>query len=386
LRILIVGAGFTGAVVARELAEAGLASLVIDERSHVAGNCYTARDRQTGVLVHRYGPHIFHTNDERVWSYVTRFADMKPYVNRVKAVVHGRVYSLPINLHTINQFFGTAMSPDEARAFIESRRAKEITNPRTFEEQALSMIGREIYEAFFLGYTRKQWGVDPSRLPASILKRLPVRFNYDDNYFAHRHQGMPADGYTELVLNLLRHPSIEVRTACAFETLGRAESFRHIVYTGPLDRYFGFAHGRLGYRTLDFEAEYGVGDVQGTAVMNYCDEAVPYTRVSEHKHFSPWEAAALERTVVFREYSRGAGPQDIPYYPLHLVDDRRLLARYVERAADEAGVTFAGRLGTYSYLDMDVTIGRALDTAAQLVSCLECGSGPPSFVHRPAVD
>jgi UDP-galactopyranose mutase len=386
LRVLIVGAGFTGAVVARELAEAGLPSLVIDERSHVAGNCHTARDRQTGVLVHQYGPHIFHTNDDRVWAYVNRFAEIKPYVNRVKAVVRGRVYSLPINLHTINQFFGTAMSPDEARAFIESRRVKEITNPHTFEEQALAMIGREMYEAFLLGYTRKQWGVDPSRLPASILKRLPLRFNYDDNYFAHRHQGIPAQGYTELVHNLLRHSSIEVRTACAFETLGRTESFRHIVYSGPLDRYFGFAHGRLGYRTLDFEAEYGMGDAQGTAVMNYCDETVPYTRISEHKHFSPWEAASLEETVIFREYSRGAVPDDIPYYPLHLVDDRRLLGIYVERAEREAGVTFTGRLGTYSYLDMDATIGRALDTAAHLVSCLEHQSQPPIFVHYPPMD
>ena len=218
MRILIVGAGFTGAVVARELAEAGLASLVIDERWHVAGNCHTARDPRTGVLLHRYGPHIFHTNDDRVWAYVTRFAEMKPYVNRVKAVVRGRVYSLPINLHTINQFFGTKMSPEQARVFIEQRRVKEITKPCTFEEQALSMVGREIYEAFFLGYTRKQWGVDPSRLPASILKRLPMRFNYEDNYFSHRNQGMPAEGYTELVHNILRHPLIEVRTECAFES------------------------------------------------------------------------------------------------------------------------------------------------------------------------
>ena len=248
------------------------------------------------------------------------------------------------------------------------------------------MVGREIYEAFFLGYTRKQWGVHPSRLPASILKRLPLRFNYDDNYFAHRHQGMPAAGYTELVHNILRHPLIEVRTECVFQTLNRAEPFRHIVYSGPLDRYFGFAHGRLGYRALDFEALYGRGDVQGTAVMNYCDEAVPYMRVCEHKHFSPWEAAALDGTVLIREYSRAARLEDIPYYPLHLIDDRQLLARYVERAAHEAGVTFAGRLGTYSYLDMDATIGRALDTAAHLISCLGRGKEPPSFVHRPPAE
>ena len=267
MRALIVGAGFTGAVVARALADAGFPALVIDERSHVAGNCHTERDQRTGVLLHRYGPHIFHTDNDRVWQYVSRFAEMKPYANRVKAVVRGRVYSLPINLHTINQFFGTMFSPDEARAFIESRREKGITDPQTFEQQALSMVGREIYEAFFLGYTRKQWNVDPSQLPASILKRLPLRFNYDDNYFSHRYQGMPAKGYTELVQSILRHQLIETRIGCAFEGLNGSERFRHIVYSGPLDRYFGFAHGRLGYRTLDFDAEYRVGDAQGTAVI-----------------------------------------------------------------------------------------------------------------------
>jgi UDP-galactopyranose mutase len=386
MRTLIVGAGFTGAVIARELAERHYPSLVIDQRSHVGGNCHTEHDRRTGIMVHVYGPHIFHTDREDVWTYVTHFAEMVPYVNRVKAVARGRVYSLPINLHTINQFFGTTLTPDEARDFIDARRDRSIETPRNFEEQALVMIGRELYETFFRGYTMKQWGVDPSRLPPSILKRLPLRFNYDDNYFSHKYQGMPRLGYTRVVRQILRHPNIEVRTRCDFETVRRQESWRHVVYSGPLDSYFQFEHGRLGYRTLDFEMIYRSGDAQGTAVVNYCDEDIPFTRVSEHKHFSPWEAGKFEETVVMREYSRSATPADIPYYPLHLVDDRRLLATYVRRARLETGVTFAGRLGTYSYLDMDVSIARALETAQLIVESFQQDLPPPSFVHSPAVD
>jgi UDP-galactopyranose mutase len=383
MRTLIVGAGFTGAIIARELAEYGYQSLVLDERSHVGGNCHTARDPKTGIMVHTYGPHIFHTDNGQAWAYVNRFAEMLPYVNRVKAVARGRVYSLPINLLTINQFFGTAHSPDEARAFIDTRRDHDIATPQNFEEQALAMVGRELYETFFRGYTKKQWGVDPRRIPASILKRLPLRFNYDDNYFAHRHQGMPRQGYTELIKEVLCFPHIEVRTNCTFESIRRNENWKHVVYSGPLDRYFGFECGRLGYRTLDFEAIHRVGDAQGTAVMNYCDEDVPFTRVSEHKHFSPWESSQFEGTVLFREYSRSASPADAPYYPVHLLDDRRLLSIYVERAQAEIGVTFAGRLGTYSYLDMDVTIARALETAELIRSCFARGVAPPSFAHQP---
>ena len=369
MRVLIVGAGFSGATIARLLADKGIASLVIDERAHPAGNCHTERDGETGVLVHRYGPHIFHTDIERVWTFVTSHGEMMPYVNRVKANVQGKIYSLPVNLHTINQFFGTALSPIEARAFIESRARMDITDPQTFEDQALRFVGNDLYEAFFKGYTRKQWGCEPSELPASILKRLPLRFNYDDNYFNHRHQGMPRHGYTPIVESILRHDLIEVRLGVAHGDLG--EHFAHTFYSGPLDRYYDYDLGRLGYRTLDFVAERADGDFQGTAVINYCDESVAFTRISEHKHFAPWEAATLDRTIVFREYSRACGPDDVPYYPIRMVAETALLEQYEARAARETGVTFVGRLGTYQYLDMDVTIDRAMDVAARYLGVVQ---------------
>ncbi|WP_321447020.1 UDP-galactopyranose mutase [uncultured Cohaesibacter sp.] len=366
LRICIVGAGFSGAVIARELADKGYRTLVIDERSHSAGNCHTERDAETGVMVHKYGPHIFHTADEKVWAYINRFGEMMPYVNRVKATVKGKVYSLPINLHTINQFFGKAMSPDEAKAFIVSQARSDIEEPQSFEEQGMKFVGEDLYKAFFDGYTRKQWGVEPSTLPASILKRLPLRFNYDDNYFNHPYQGMPKDGYSKIVDSILAHDNIEVRLDCAYESL--EESFDHVFYTGPLDRYFGYDIGRLSYRTLDFEPIRAEGDFQGTAVMNYPDPEVPFTRISEHKHFAPWEAETFEKTIAFKEFSRSCGENDIPYYPIRRLDDKQLLEAYEERAASEEGVTFVGRLGTYQYLDMDVTIGRALTVAEEFLA------------------
>jgi UDP-galactopyranose mutase len=361
-RVCIVGAGFTGAVIGRELAEVGIPSLIIDERSHVAGNCHTERDAESGVMLHCYGPHIFHTDSERVWNYVRRFGEFKPYINRVKTTVQGKVYSMPVNLHTINQYFGTSMSPSQARAFIASKSRTDIEDPRTFEEQAMKFVGEELYEAFFAGYTRKQWGLEPSALPASILKRLPLRFNYDDNYFDHRFQGMPREGYTQIVQGILDHPLIELQIGCRFEDL--TEDFEHIFYSGPIDRYFNFDLGPLSYRTLDFEMIRADGDYQGTAVMNYPDSDIPYTRIAEHKHFAPWEADQIDKTVAFREYSRACGPDDIPYYPINLAGGVELLKSYEERAALLKKVTFAGRLGTFQYLDMDVTIDRALDVAA----------------------
>ncbi len=356
----MAGAGLSCAVIARELAEAGHRVTVFDTRAHVAGNCHTERDAKSGVLLHVYGPHIFHTDDEEVWTLVNRYMPFKPYVNRVKATTGGRVYSLPINLLTINQFFGKTFSPSEARAFIESRADRSITEPQSFEEQALRFIGRELYEAFFKGYTLKQWDVDPKRLPASILKRLPVRFNYDDNYFFHRFQGMPEDGYTTMVQRMLDHPNISVHLGEALAATD-AKRFDHVYWSGPLDGYFGFDEGRLPYRTLDFERFEGEGDVQGCAVMNYTDASVPYTRITEHKHFAPWESNA--HSVCYREFSRACRPGDIPYYPVHLTEGDLLLQRYQARANAERGVTFVGRLGTYRYMDMDVTIRAALDVA-----------------------
>lgn len=359
----IAGAGFSGAVIARELAEAGHRVTVYDRRDHIAGNCHTVRDPETGVMVHVYGPHIFHTDFERVWTYLHRFTRMMPYVNRVKAVTGGAVYSLPVNLHTINQFFGRTFSPREAEDFLRSKADLTITDPQSFEEQALRFVGPELYRAFFYGYTRKQWGVAPTELPASILKRLPVRFNYDDNYFAHRFQGMPENGYTDIVAQILDHPGISLQLSTELPPRGAA-SGEHVIWSGPLDDWFGHVHGALGYRTLDFERFSGEGDYQGNAVINYCDVEVPYTRITEHKHFSPWERH--ERTVLYREFSRACGPGDVPYYPIRLVHDRERLTNYLALARAESGVTFVGRLGTYRYLDMDVTIREALETADQI--------------------
>lgn len=376
----VAGAGFSGAVIARELAEAGYTVEVVEARDHIAGNCHTERDEESGVLVHKYGPHIFHTADGRVWKYIQRFGEFLPYTNRVKATTEGKVYSLPINLLTINQLFGKSFSPDEAKAFIASQADNSIDEPQNFEEQALKFVGETIYNAFFKHYTIKQWGVDPKQLPASILKRLPVRFNYDDNYFAHPHQGMPKDGYSAIVQKMLVHANISVKLGATIQRTDVGQ-YQHVFYTGPLDGYFQFDEGRLGYRTLDFKPLRHNGDYQGCAVMNYCDTSKPFTRISEHKHFAPWETH--EKSICFEEYSRLAEPNDTPYYPIRLTEEKSLLSTYVEKAQQEKGITFVGRLGTYRYLDMDVTIAEALTTAEQFLSCQQSGEAMPSFSVNP---
>lgn len=378
-KIAVVGAGFSGAVLAHKLASAGFAIQVFDSRSHLGGNCYSSRDEETGVLVHAYGPHIFHTDDQQVWEFINQFSEFMPYTNRVKACSGGSIYSLPVNLHTINQFFNTTHSPNEAKEFI-AKKASDIPEPLTFEEQALAFVGPELYEAFFKGYTEKQWGCHPSELPASILKRLPLRFNYDDNYFNHRFQGMPLEGYTPIFERLLDHPLIEVKLEASFYR-SDAGAFEHVFYTGPLDAWFDYSKGRLGYRTLDFMREVHDGDFQGTAVMNYNDPDVGFTRISEHKHFAPWESHT--KTVIFREFSRACEESDIPYYPIRLVKEKALLAEYVAMAKSESGVSFLGRLGTYRYLDMDVTIREALDAASVSLALLESSQSIPSFFVDP---
>ncbi len=378
-RLLMVGAGLSGAVLARELAQAGHAVTVVDARPHVAGNCHTARDADTGVMVHTYGPHIFHTDDDGVWDYVRQFADFMPYKNQVKTTVAGRVYSLPVNLHTINQFFGTALRPEEARDFVAAQTA-DIPDPQTFEEQALAFVGPDLYAAFFKGYTEKQWGTSPANLPASILKRLPLRFNYDDNYFAHRHQGMPRDGYTALVENILDYPGITVMLETVFDA-NQTGDWDHVFWSGPLDGFFGHRLGRLGYRTLDFEMFRATGDWQGCAVMNHPDADVAHTRISEHKHFAPWENHA--ESVLYREFPRACGPDDIPYYPIRLTQEKSLLADYVALADSTSNVTFVGRLGTYRYLDMDITIREALDLAQTFLDARASDAPAPRFSKAP---
>ncbi|RUM58123.1 MAG: UDP-galactopyranose mutase [Marinomonas sp.] len=373
-KIAIVGAGFSGAVIARELAEAGYKIDVFEKRDHLAGNCHTERDKDTNVMVHIYGPHIFHTDNERVWEYINRYGDFKDYTNRVKAISQERVFSLPINLLTINQFFNKTFSPNEAREFIQGIADQSIDEPVSFEEQALKFVGSELYEAFFKGYTLKQWGLDPKELPASILKRLPLRFNYDDNYFNHKYQGMPKDGYTTIVEAIFDHENISVNLSSTFDKIQR-EDYAHVFYTGPLDAWFDHCEGHLPYRTLDFETFREEGDVQGTAVLNYCDQSIPFTRITEHKHFSPWETH--EKSICYREFSRLANPDDTPYYPIRLTGDPEQLIKYVDMAEQESGVTFVGRLATYRYLDMDVTIKEALETAELFLA--QKGKDMPSF-------
>jgi UDP-galactopyranose mutase len=381
LTFCIVGAGFSGAVIARSLAEKGHKVLVIDERSHLGGNCHTERDRKTDVMTHRYGPHIFHTDNETVYSYVCKFGEFVPFRHRVMATVQRRIFSMPLNLLTMNQFFGMTFNPRQAREFLDQKRRKDISQPANFEEQALSMVGEDLYHAFFRGYTRKQWGLEPTELPASILKRLPLRFNYDDSYFSHKYQAIPRNGYTEIIKNILDFPNIEIRLGCTFEEI--ADQYDHLVYSGPIDRFFSFDLGRLGYRTLDFETFYSDEDAQGTAIMNYCDEDVPYTRVTEHQHFAPWDIAKTEGSILYREYSRACTPNDIPYYPIRLANEQTLLRKYVERARTTAGVTFAGRLGTYRYIDMDVTIAEAMKTADMIHTCVAHDSPIPAFAADP---
>jgi UDP-galactopyranose mutase len=377
--VAIAGAGFAGAVLAHELALTGKHQItVFEERPHVAGNCHTTRDPRTGVMLHHYGPHIFNTSRDDVWAYVNRFVTFGPYTNRVKAITARGVFSLPVNLLTINQFFGKAFNPAQARDFLASIGVSSIKEPANFEEQALRFLGRDLYENFFYGYTKKQWGVEPRELPAAILQRLPVRFNYDDNYYQQRYQGIPVEGYTALVEKLLDHPAIRVHLN---EPLSRsaADEYDHVFWSGPLDAYFEHGLGRLGYRSLIFERVDATGDYQGNPVINYCEESVRWTRISEHKHFAPWETH--EQTVCYREFSKLAEAGDIPYYPLRLPPDKSLLRAYMELAESTPRVTFIGRLGTYRYLDMHVVIGESLDLARQ------CSRSPmgdwPKFSGNP---
>jgi len=365
-RIAIAGAGLAGAVLARELADSTRYEIeVFDERPHVAGNCHTSRDGKTGIMLHHYGPHIFNTSREDVWSYMNRWSGFGPYTNRVKAITARGAFSLPINLLTINQFFGKTFSPREACDFVAKLGVASIQEPANLEEQALKFLGHELYENFFKGYTRKQWGVDPKELPASILRRLPVRFNYDDNYYNQKYQGIPLEGYTRIVERMLDHPKIKVTVAHRFDPAAKSE-YHHLFWSGPMDAYFRYRLGRLQYRTLVFKRFDEHGDYQGNPVINYCDEGVPYTRIAEHKHFHPWESH--EATVCFREYSKLCEKNDTPYYPLRLGKDKELLRAYMHLARQEKSLSFIGRLGTYRYLDMHVVVGESLDLAKRCLS------------------
>ncbi|WP_293305016.1 UDP-galactopyranose mutase [Pedobacter sp. UBA5917] len=360
-KYLIIGSGFAGSVIAEQLCKDNLIE-IWEERSHIGGNCYTEREKETGVNIHQYGPHIFNTDNVEVWDYIQQFCEMVPYINRVKSIYKGKVYSLPINLHTINQFFNKALSPAEAKDFIQSLSDTSIDSPKNFEEQALKFIGKDLYQAFFYGYTKKQWGCEPTELPASILKRLPVRFNYNDNYYAMPLQGIPKNGYTEIFEKMLNHPNITVYLNKKFAVKDvDFSAYDQVFYTGPVDAFFDYKFGRLGYRTVYFEKHIAEGDFQGNAVINYADEETPFTRIHEHKHFTPWEEH--EKTVYFKEFSKETETEDIPYYPKRLANDLEILEKYQNEIETLPNFTFLGRLATYRYMDMHHVIANALEIA-----------------------
>jgi UDP-galactopyranose mutase len=377
-RFLIIGSGFSGCVLASELVKHLPCTVDIwDERSHIGGNCHSTRDAETGIMVHRYGPHIFNTDKREIWDYVNSFVEFRPYVHRVKANSKGNIYPLPVNLQTINQFFGKTFNPTEARAFLATLGDASITDPQNFEEQALHFIGKDLYQAFFYGYTKKQWGCEPTALPASILKRIPVRFNYDDNYHTNTFTGIPVDGYTAVMEKMIDHPAIAVTLNKKFHPSMDTSGYDHVFYTGPIDAYFNHQHGKLGYRTVTFEQFYADGDYQGLSQMNYCDEAVPYTRITEHKHFTPWEQH--DKTICFKEFSKETTETDIPYYPKRLQVDKDLLLQYRADAEQLSGVSFLGRLATYRYMDMHHVIGEALGFADNFVQAWQAQQPLPVF-------
>jgi UDP-galactopyranose mutase len=370
--LLIVGAGFYGATIAERVAnDLGKKVLVIDRRRHIGGNAYSENDGQTGIEVHKYGAHLFHTPNEKVWNYLHRFTAFTDYRHKVFTSLKDRVYEMPINLGTICQFFGKRLSPDQARALV-AEQASEMNGhtPSNFEEKAISLIGRPLYEAFIRGYTAKQWQTDPRDLPEHIITRLPVRYNFDNRYFNDTYEGLPVDGYTAIFERMLASPLIRVETGVDFfDMQPHLPKDLPVVYTGPIDRYFDYAEGELGWRTIDFEPEVvNAGDFQGTAVMNYADEDVPFTRILEFRHFNPERDYQKEKSVIVREYSRFAKRVDEPYYPIDTRTDKEVYRRYQERADQVKHVHFGGRLGTYRYLDMHQAIGAALKAYETAIS------------------
>ena len=362
--LVVVGAGFFGLTVAeRVAAELGKRVLVLDRRSHLGGNAYSENEPETGIEVHRYGAHLFHTSNERVWQYVNRFTDFTGYQHRVFTISKQRVYPMPINLATICEYFGEHLTPTQARALVRDQAAEvDGVQAENLEQKAVSLIGRPLYEAFVRGYTEKQWQTDPRELSADIISRLPVRYTFDNRYFNDRYEGLPVDGYTAWLEKMADHPNIGVQLGVDFfDVRGLVPAGTPIVYTGPLDRYFGYSEGELGWRTLDFQQEVlDIGDFQGTSVMNYADNDVPWTRIHEFRHFHPERDYPADKTVIVREYSRQAQREDEPYYPINTPADRDLLRRYRALADREPDVLFGGRLGTYQYLDMHMAIASAL--------------------------
>jgi UDP-galactopyranose mutase len=367
--LVVVGSGFFGLTIAERTAtQLDKRVLVLERRPHIGGNAYSEAEPETGIEVHRYGAHLFHTSNKRVWDYVNQFTDFTGYQHRVFTIYQGRVYPMPVNLATICEYAGRYLTPAQARDWVAEQAAEiDTAHAQNLEEKAISLIGRPLYEAFVRGYTAKQWQTDPRELSPAIIARLPVRYDFNNRYFNDTYEGLPVDGYTAWLTRMAEHPSIEVRCGVDyFDVREHIPPGTPTVYTGPVDRYFDYSEGRLGWRTLDFEPEvlHGVKDFQGTPVMNYADEDVPYTRIHEFRHFHPErDSYPDDKTVIVREYSRFAKEDDEPYYPINTPEDRAKLERYRVLAKAEArdqNVIFGGRLGTYKYLDMHMAIGSAL--------------------------
>lgn len=360
---LIVGAGLYGAVCARELTKMGKKCLVIDRRDHIAGNCYT--ESVSGIQVHKYGAHIFHTSDKEVWDYVCQFADFNNFINSPIANYHGETYNLPFNMHTFHQMWGVE-TPQEAQNIIRQQIADlHITEPQNLEEQALSLVGKDVYEKLVKGYTEKQWGRDCKELPAFIIRRLPCRFTYDNNYFSDTYQGIPIGGYTAMVEKMLDGVDIRLNTEYASLIQNEPDIAENVIYTGCIDEYYDYRLGHLQYRSVRFETEeLDIPDFQGNAVVNYTAREIPFTRIIEHKHF---EFGKQMSTVISREYPSEWEPGKEPYYPINNEENQHLYEAYQKLAQKEKNVFFGGRLGQYKYYDMDKVIRAALDDLKEIV-------------------
>lgn len=376
MHVLLVGAGLANASLLHFLRSKpsfqGCVYTVIDKRGHVGGNCYTEPDIRTGITIHKYGPHIFNANSSLAWEFMCTYLDMREYINKVKVNAPSGIYSFPINLHTINQFFGLKLNPSEAKKWMFQQSVKyRREDPRNFEEAMLGFLGKDLYEEFIYGYTAKQWGVEPSKLPASIAKRLPFRLSYNDNYYNKRYQGIPDGGYTPLFEKIFYKEDTKVVLNTEYDH-SMATDYDIIVYTGSVDEYFNYDMGRLSYRTVFWERHESDCIFQGNAVINYTDINIPWTRINEPSFFEPWKQTKTNQSVYFLEFSKTTSLDDIPYYPVRLEADKELLKRYQSRSISLANsikpkIIFNGRLGTYQYLDMD----KIIETSAELANRLE---------------
>ena len=362
--VVVVGSGFFGSTVAHLLArQHGVAVLVVEARAHIGGNSHSQVDAQTGIEFHTYGSHIFHTPNKAVWDFITQFSAFNNYRHRVFTQHGSRMFTMPINLMTINAYYGRSFTPAQARDFLQEEIARDrVAHPDNLEDKAISLVGRPLYQAFIEGYTRKQWETDLRDLPPEIITRLPVRFDYNDFYFSDPYEGIPVDGYAAIFDRMLHLPNIRTVTNCAYgDIAAQLHPEALVVYTGPIDAFYDHRFGPLGWRTLEFEYERpATGDHQGAAVVNYPDPEVPFTRVHEFRHLHPERRHPEDRTLIAREYSRFARPGDAPYYPINTAENKDRYRRYAALAALETRIVFGGRLGTYRYLDMHQAIAAAI--------------------------